>query len=647
MRCWSYLPYRETVMATRLMSRWARLLGSRGPQLIASCQARLAGHPIPFLAVAHAEPLWARALNLHPQARTLCGRHSLSTWEEENLTVPRRTELDELVEKASSPREVLQLWAERDANANETALCVIQLARMVLEKGDSKHSDLLQDPRLQTMLDQVSSEVRKVWNGSLVGLLRALTSLGVAPGTPVLASLQTEALWRVRRFSYRQLVYLYEWACGRGAPQAEELLGAVVKQLELRWTELADARTVAALMARPAHLPPSLLDRLEDKALELVERFRAEDIRKVAVALASQGRRSVALFRALSYHIQQKPSEELKASLLLDLVFAYAKVNFHHSQVFQRIAGDLVPQVPRLTPGDVTRCARSFSHLKWLHHSLFEGFAEHYTQQWQKYSTLQLCSLLLSLAQLNFQPSKKEQFYGQVHAALEGALSDLEPFLLTDLVWSLCVLQQARPDHLRAVLDPAVQLRLAGGAPSRVASYGLKLQHIASTAQLEVLCPPGVVPDPPSTLDGQPTPLQSSLHEALRALAGGLEGGYRAGVVTVFGWTIDGELVLDSDNKPINLLGLKAPHLPGGGGGSPLPRGAHRIAFLASEFSHHGSKGRELLGRYAMRQRHLQLAGFLTVPVLYYEWAELKDDRQRMAYLKDKMGKAVAEDMAK
>ncbi|KAL0984899.1 hypothetical protein UPYG_G00150150 [Umbra pygmaea] len=635
-------------MTSRLLGRWARLIPRATPQASATA-ARL-----PTTAAGPAEPLWAQAWR-QPMGRWLCeGRMSVK---EEFPVEPKRTQLDELLEKAQSPQDVLQAWEAQGGQANDAAKTLVLLVRLAGgDKGGAKleHFELQNDHRLLGLMDTVTAQVTSVWNGTLVSLLRSLSALGIPPTAAVQRSIQTEVLWRVRRLSYKQLAFLADWGSGRKG-QEEVLMSAVLKQIELRWTEIADARTVSTLIARTGHLSPALMDRLEDKALELAEEFGPEDIRRVCVSLASQGRRSVPLLRALSYHLLQKPSTSLTTPLLLDIAYAYGKLNFHHTQVFQRLAAELLPRVPEISSADVTRCCKSLAFLKWLHLPLFEAFAEHYCVNSHKYSTLQVCNLLMSLARLNFQPNKGEEFYKKVQSALEGALPSLEPFLHTDVVWSLCVLQQAKPQHITDILTQHKHIKkLSEGSPSRVHGYHLKLLHITATLQLEhpeswfsALRTEALLLPSPLDRGSTLSPLQTGLRAALENLVAGKAEALRTGVKTVYGWTLDGEMVMDCDSKPMDLLTLTAPHLPSGGGAKPLPDGAHRLAFLGSEFPNYISRSKDLLGRFSMMRRHLQLAGFILVEVPYYEWLELKTDWQKVAYLKDKIGKAIAEDMAK
>lgn len=51
---------------------------------------------------------------------------------------------------------------------------------------------------------------------------------------------------------------------------------------------------------------------------------------------------------------------------------------------------------------------------------------------------------------------------GQVQERLQGQEQELDMHLLTDVVWSLCVLQQPQHTHLGQVLGPEFHTRLRG-----------------------------------------------------------------------------------------------------------------------------------------------------------------------------------------
>nr|XP_041570132.1 FAST kinase domain-containing protein 4 [Taeniopygia guttata] len=561
--------------------------------------------------------------------------------------------LRERIRAAGSPQELLQLGQGAALSSNLAALAIGRLARVTrLQRLDC--AGLHGDPRFQQLLQALDVQLSQVWNAPLLQLLRSLPALGLARGGRPLRSVEQEVLWRLRRLPLRQLVQLAEQLAPQGPDSA--LLPEVLRKLELRWTELDAPRAVVTLMARVGHLSPALMERLEDKALELAEQFDPDELRRVALALALQQRRCVPLLRALSYHLLQKPAE-LPLPVLTDLLFAFSKLSFQQPQVLHRLSLELQPHLGSLSPAQVLRCARSFASLRWLSRPLAEAIAQYCLDNTQNLSLPQLCGVLVSFARLNFQPGCSEEFFSMIQERLQGQEQQLDVHLLTDVVWSLCVLQRSRVSHLCQLLSPEFQERLRGDSSPRAQSSWLKLLHINATARLEV---PGYEGPflPPEALGGhghsdrdrdrdrdKATPLQRGLREALPGALGGPDL-VRYNVSTVYGWDIDAEAVLDSDNKPLPVRDFAAPHLSHSEGTKALPPGARRVAVLRWELPHFSSPGRELLGRGSLARRHLRAAGFLLAEVPHHEFLELKLERQRVAYLRDKVAKVLASDTA-
>ncbi|NXC46327.1 FAKD4 protein, partial [Penelope pileata] len=562
-----------------------------------------------------------------PRALPLAAIHGSvpSRWAADGFSVKEQLEdsrnaehraLGALIEAASSPQELFQLSELHALSSNQASLLIARLARLTAEQN-LEAGDVVRDERFQQLVEVMDSQISQVWNNSLVNLLKSLYSLGMESSSRAVQSVEQEVLWRLRRLSFRQLASLAEFLALRVGKESR-LLHEVIKKLELRWTELEGTRTVVMLIAKVGHISPALMDRLEDKALELAEQFSPEDIRKITLALAYQNRRCVPLLRALSYHLIQKHSE-LSLSVLMDLIFAYGKLNFHQPQVFQKIATDLQPHVPTMAPVEVTRCVRSFALLKWLSLPLFEAMAQYALDNAKQLSATHLCSIILSFARLNFQPSASEDFFNMAHEELQGQLGSLEPQLLADLVWSLCVLQQGKVPYLQRVLAPDFHAWIQVNPSPKAQNLRMKLIHINAAAKLE--CPEYQGPFlPPEMLSAaepaaeKVTLLQSSLREALAGVLGSQENA-RWDVPTIYGWQIDAEVVLNSDNKPLPWRDFAAPHLLRSEGTKPLPPGARRVAFLRWEFPNFSNRSKDLLGRYAMARRHVQAAGFLVVDV--------------------------------
>ncbi|XP_056374725.1 FAST kinase domain-containing protein 4 [Hyla sarda] len=625
-------------MAARLVLRFSRLLAVSPSFLASSC-------PFPSECI--------RSCPLHPPRPLTSPLHTTALcWYTDNLPAlkqnmngPSEKDFLSMIQSISSPEELLQISSEHCKNGNRAAAIISQIAKVT----ETNKDEVVNDKRFGELLSAVNRQISTIWNVRLLGLLRSLYALGVDGRHHHLRSVETEVRWRLRKFSIEILGRLGRLIVPNAQTvEQKALVQDLAKSVELRWTEVKDTKTLVNLIYSLSQVSKTLLERMEDKVLEYAELFTPEESRTITMALAAQKCRSLPILRALSFHLVHR-NKELCPSVIVDLMYAYAKLNFSQHEVLQKMAADLLPKVAELSSREMAGCMRSFSTLRFFSLPLCEAVAQACLERSSSLTPSQLSSIILSFAHLNFMPSQQEEFFSMVVQRLSTELESLTPPMLVDLVWALCVLQLVTPPYLQKVLEPQIYNQFMGGPSNKPSNYSLKLSQINVTAQLE--CPEYRGPFLPRGLltsvapGSSLSPLQNDVRNVLRNVFPDKDT-CDFSVKTVYCHHIDAEFVLDSDNNPLALRTFVDPNVLHSNATKPRPEGARRFAVKSWEFSNFCLRSKDLTGGFALCRRHLRAAGFLVVEVPYFEWQELKSEWQKSAFLKDQIKKVVAEAMS-
>lgn len=142
-------------MASRILGRYARVLCRASSQTTAA--AARPPPPVAGPAGVQRSQGWPRVTErLMSEGRTVTNEDSFPFV---------RTQLDQFLENATVPEDVLLAWEKHGKNGNQAACALVRWSRLALSTGGNikePKPELLTDSRLLDMMDTASRQVRKL-----------------------------------------------------------------------------------------------------------------------------------------------------------------------------------------------------------------------------------------------------------------------------------------------------------------------------------------------------------------------------------------------------------------------------------------------------------------------------------------------------
>ncbi|KAL0628893.1 FAST kinase domain-containing protein 3, mitochondrial [Plecturocebus cupreus] len=582
------------------------------------------------------------ANDLHPLSGPVFSQ--VSDWDrlDQNVKNEDSQRFYKRLSNLTSSEEVLSFISTMETLPDTMAAGALQRICEV-EKKDSDQGlpkEILENSIFQALCFQFEQEPSQLSNTSLVTALQALILLHVDPQSSLLLNLVAECQNRLKKggLEVRNLCILGESLIRLYSPGCVTL-ELIISQLQGEKLETFTPEDIVALYrilqacAEKVDEHQPFLNQINNFSLSIVSNLSPKLMSQMLTALVvlDQSHALPLIIKLGKYvvrHIPHFTHNELGRVLEAFIYFG------HHDKFLTKALEQHVAAL-RLTldPEVVSRIMEYCSRKLILSKPILNAVAETFVCQSEKFSPSQISTLMEPFGKLNYLPPNASALFQKLENMLFTHFNYFPPKTLLKLLHS-CSLIECHPVNFMAkIFHPFFLQRLQGEESHLDRLSRAQLTQLFLTSILE--CPfykgPKLLAKyqvksfltPCCSME---TPMDFHLYNSVKIALIDLLGArlyFASKVLTPYCYTIDVEIKLDEEGFVLPFTVNEDVH--------------KRIALCIDGPKRFCSNSKHLLGKEAVKQRHLQLLGYQVVQMPYHEIEVLKTRLELVEYLQRKL----------
>ncbi|CAN9506384.1 unnamed protein product [Ophioblennius macclurei] len=545
------------------------------------------------------------------------------------------------LEACSSSKKVFKLLCSVEILSDTMAAAALHRVADLEQEGNVlRDPAVLEKDTIRALCYQLEQDSGRLTDAGLVSAFLACTRLYLDPWSTLMVRLVSESQIRLDRgeMGIDQLCTLGQAMLAMQGPECvmlQQVMEQIQRQEPAQWSiaELVSVYKLLQGSAREDGKYRDLLNGMHTHAVTVTSRMDPAAVSGLLRALVTLNQMQamplvISLCKQSVRHVPHFTDEELTHVL-------GALMHFGHSdRYFVEAMERYIPTVAFTSqPETISKVMQFFGRRRILSPSVFDAVAESFVYRADGYSTSQVARQIAAFGKLGYLPPNAGKLFRKVEIILRTRFSHFQPRTLLNLLHA-CILVERFPVNFVSKVFNSYFLQQLQEQDARIDRGMLaQLTQLYMTMKLE--CPFYEGPKLPpkyrvksfllfgSSLE---TPVEPQLYNLVKTGLVDLLGDrsyFASKVLTPYCYTLDVEIKLDEEGYV-----LPARH---------TDDVYKRIALCIDGQKRFASNTKQLLGKEAIKQRHLRLLGYEVVQIPFYEFEKLQSKSGMVEYLHKKI----------